>query len=227
MKRKIFLNQDLSNKKIIKITDNEIVNRINSVYRLKIRESLIFIGKDLFEGYYLLKEKNKDNLIFELQESIKRNILPKKEIIFYISFIKKENFELILSKSFELGVKKIIPVKTERSSWMFDKISERWLKILYKGLEIANWNYLPEIDKPINFEYLPENIYVLNKDGKPIKKFKFSKKISILLGPEGGFSDKELKILKNKHSKFVSLGKTNLRSETAFFICAAILNFSN
>lgn len=227
MKRKIFVNQDLSNRVIIQIVDKEIINRIINVYRLKIGENLIFIGKDLFEGFYLFKEKNKNNLIFEFQKSIKRNLLPPREIFFYISFIKKENFELILSKSFELGIKKIIPIKSEKSSWMFDKISDRWLKILYKGLEIADWNYLPEIEKPINFKELPKNIYVLNINGELINNIKFNKKISILLGPEGGFSDKELKNLKNNHSQFVSLGKTNLKAETAFFICASILNFSN
>jgi 16S rRNA (uracil1498-N3)-methyltransferase len=225
MKRKIFLDQNLANNQLLKITDQEIISRIIKVYRLELGESLIFIGKDLFEGYYTLKERSKNKLIFEFQESIIRNLLPPKELFFYLSFIKKENFELILSKSFELGVKKIIPVKTERSPWISDEVSERWLKIMYKGLEIGDWNYLPEIGLPINLKDVPKNIYVLEKNGKPINEIIFPHSISLLIGPEGGFSNKELEILKNKNSQFVSLGQTNLRTETVFFICASLLNF--
>jgi 16S rRNA (uracil1498-N3)-methyltransferase len=224
MKRKIFLYQELKNNKILTIKDKEVIKRIINVYRLKIGDQLIFIGKDLFEGYFLFKDKNHHSLTFEFLKPVLRKITPKRNITFYLSFLKKQSFEFILSKSFELGIKKIVPVKTERSTWSTKQISERWLKIIYKSLEISEWNYLPEILPPIELINLPSHIYVLDQKGTPINKIKMSNDISIFLGPEGGLSDREIEILKNKKSKFISLLPVNLKAETAFLVCASLLN---
>ncbi|MCS7184230.1 MAG: RsmE family RNA methyltransferase [Patescibacteria group bacterium] len=226
MKRKIFINQNLKDKEILKIEDPEIIDRINNVYRLKINEELFFVGSDLFEAKYLLKEKNKNKLIFQFREKIKRNLLPLKNINLYLSFIRKENFELILSKTFELGIKKIIPVKSERCSWTIDKISERWEKIILKGLEIADWNYLPKIERPLDFFDLPPKTYILDRNGQNITEINFPKNVSFFIGPEGGLSEKEYQFLRDNNYQLVSLTKSNLRAETAFFIFASILNFS-
>ncbi|GIW66320.1 MAG: ribosomal RNA small subunit methyltransferase E [Candidatus Parcubacteria bacterium] len=225
MKRKIFIDQKLNGREILEITDKEIIQRINNVYRLKLKDNLIFIGNDLIEGFYCLLKKNQNSLVFKLQHLNKRYLIPKRNISLYLSFLKKETFEFILSKVFELGIKKIIPLITERSSWFTNKISPRWLKIIYKGLEIADWNYLPKILNPIYLKDLPDNIYVLDKNGIDIKSINFDNKINIVLGPEGGFSEKELKIFKSKKSKFISLSKSNLKAETALMIAIGIINF--
>ncbi|GIW65939.1 MAG: ribosomal RNA small subunit methyltransferase E [Candidatus Parcubacteria bacterium] len=225
MKRKIFINQELNQDKILQIKDQEIINRINNVYRLKLNDGLIFIGNNLLEGYYYLTKKDKNSLIFKAKYLKKRKLMPLKEVFLYLSFLKKEKFEFILGKVFELGIKKIIPLKTERISWSTAKVSDRWRKIIYQGIEIADWNYLPEITNPINLNELPENTYVLDKYGEDIRNINFNYKIEIVLGPEGGFSEKELKILSSKKCKFVSLSKSNLRAETALMIAIGIINF--
>jgi 16S rRNA (uracil1498-N3)-methyltransferase len=227
MKRKIFIPLDLNKNRLLKIEENEIIHRIKNVYRLKEGEKIIFVDKNGYEGTYELIDKNK--FLFQLKNLNKRKILPQYNVNLYLSFIKKENFELILEKSFELGIMEITPLIAERSSWYTNEISERWNKILLKGLEIAEWNFVPKINKPIILKNIPYQSYVLDKNGIPINKIKLNKNkiINLIVGPEGGFSSKELTIFKNKKCYLVSIAKTNLKTETAVFVAISLINFGN
>lgn len=223
MRRKIFINTDLQKSEFIRIEDKDIIDRIKNVYKLKINDTIIFIGKDLTEGLFILKDNK--NFVFQKINLFKRNLVPRRKINLYISFIKKDNFELAIRKSAELGVYRIIPVISERSPWYFDKVSERWTKIIQTALEVSEWGFLPIIENPILIENIPQNIFVLDKDGVIFKDKLFKKEVNILVGPEGGFSEKELKLLNEKQAFFVSLGKVTLRSETAVFVTLSLLNF--
>ena len=50
------------------------------------------------------------------------------------------------------------------------------------------------------------------------------KKVAIMIGAEGGFSEKEIKLLKNSGADIVSLGKRILRTETASIVCAGLIS---
>ncbi len=221
MKRKIFINIDLENK--IKIEDKKVINRVKNVYKLKQGDTIIFINGSLYEGKYVFVDPKK--MIFERLEIYKRNILPKREINLFLSFIRKDNFEFIIEKAGELGVKSITPLITERCQWKTEIVSERWLKILYSSLEVAEWGFLPEIKNPVKLENMPGDSIILDKQGEKIDFNSTPLKLNIAVGPEGGFSDKEIKILKNKNCKFISLGDVTLKTDTAVLAALALLNF--
>lgn len=223
MKRKIFIDTDLSEVEIIKITDKDIIERIKKVYKLKPQDSIIFVGKDLTEGIFIFKDSK--NFIFQKIKSYQRKVFPKRLVNLYISFIKKENFELALRKCSELGVYKITPVICERSPWRSEKISERWIKITKTALEVSEWGFLPILENPIFLKDLPKNIFVLDKNGEVFDEKLFKNETNVLIGPEGGFSEKELKLLEEKEAIFISLGRVTLRSETAAFVILSLLNF--
>ena len=224
MKRKIFIDGTIGEKQILKIEDHSIIERIKKVYKLKPKDTIIFVGQDLIEGIFIYADPK--NFIFKKLEAYKRTASPKRKINLYLSFIKKDNFELVLKKSAELGVYKIIPVISERSPWSTNKIPDRWIKIIKSALEVTEWNFIPEIKKPILIKNLPDKIFVLEKSGNIYENSFFDKEeINILIGPEGGFSDKELKLLKEKECSFISLGNITLRTETAIFVILSLLNF--
>jgi len=223
MKRRVFLSTEIQNKEFLEIEDEKIKHRIKKVYRLKPGDFIFFVGTDLYEGKYVLIDISKCK--FKKIEHFKRTLLPPKEINLFLSFIRKENFELILEKASELGVKKIIPLITERASWITNKVSERWQKIVYSSLEVAEWGYLPEIENPIRIKDLPTNCIVLEKEGEIIDVKKLKNPINIVVGPEGGFSEKEKEIFIEKKCKFVSLGKITLKTESAIFVILSLLNF--
>ena len=223
MKRKIFVETEIHNKDFLIIEDEKIKHRIKKVYKLKPGETIYFVGTDLYEGKYVFADPFRWK--FQKIEIYKRTLLPSREINLFLSFIRKENFELVLEKAGELGVKKIIPLITERASWSTTEISDRWEKILYSSLEVTEWGYLPGIKTPIKIKDLPPDCFILEKEGEIIDVKNFGNTVNIVVGPEGGFSEKEKQVFKEKNCKFISLGKVTLKTETAIFVTVSLLNF--
>jgi 16S rRNA (uracil1498-N3)-methyltransferase len=154
------------------------------------------------------------------------------------SLIKKDNFELVLQKTTELGVKGIIPLQAERSIIKIDdftKKKERYSLIVKEASEQSERVSVPDIHnlakiEEINYE---DYDYVFlayareDKDNslmKALKELNQNSKVLFLIGPEGGFSKQELEFLKDKAIS-VSLGNTILRSETASIYVASVFRF--
>ncbi|MDK2822670.1 MAG: rRNA (uracil1498-N3)-methyltransferase [Clostridia bacterium] len=145
---------------------------------------------------------------------------------------KGDKMELIIQKCTELGVTKIIPILTERTVVKLDndkkkKRQERWQKIAQEASKQCKRATVPEVTEIIKWEqYLNsiddgEEIIVLWEDEltRGLKSYLQVKKklgsLSLVIGPEGGFSPSEITQLRNKGAKTVSLGPRILRAETA------------
>jgi 16S rRNA (uracil1498-N3)-methyltransferase len=154
-----------------------------------------------------------------------------------------EKFELVLQKAVELGVSIIVPFVSEFSIVKLepDRLESkmlRWNKIIKEASEQSHRSKLMEVLSPIRINDLRVNLSELNivadenqsnNGTNSLVKFLESnyKSITILVGPEGGFSAAELKIFSNLGFKSVSLGKRILRSETAaIYLISAISMFA-
>jgi len=226
MKRKIFLwHQEL--KEFLKIEDKEIINRLKNVLRLKNGERIFFLNNFSQEGEYELLDNKK--FIFKRISLKERELVPKRKINLYLSLIRKENFELILEKGTELGVYLFQPVLSQRSSLKIKEIPQRWFKIIGSALEVTNWKHTPEIKEVKTLgeilKEVKENFYLAHKSGEKINLNELPEEINLLIGPEGGFSEEEEKMIKEK-AKLISLGNFDLRTETACLVFLSLLNFS-
>lgn len=140
--------------------------------------------------------------------------------------------ELIIQKTTEIGVKKIIPVAMERSIVKLNekdakKKIERWQKISEVAAKQSKRDIIPKIENIIKISDLCNKIkgYELfivayeNEEEITLKQIlqenKEIKKIGVLVGPEGGIDEKEIEKLVQNGAKTVSLGKRILRTETA------------
>ena len=144
---------------------------------------------------------------------------------------KGEKLDFVLQKTTELGVKEITLLNSERSIVKFenskiDSKYERFNKIIKNAAEQSKRNIIPKLNKPINIENVPINdinIIAYEEESKNNQSTLFKtlnnelkgKVINIVIGPEGGFSQKEVNYLVKKGYTRVSLGKRILRSETA------------
>jgi 16S rRNA (uracil1498-N3)-methyltransferase len=154
-----------------------------------------------------------------------------------------EKFELVLQKAVELGVNTVVPFVSEFSIVKLepDRLESkmlRWNKIIKEASEQSHRSKLMEVLLPIRINDLRVNLSELNivadenqsnNGTNSLVKFLESnyKSITILVGPEGGFSAAELKIFSNLGFKSVSLGKRILRSETAaIYLISAISMFA-
>ena len=165
--------------------------------------------------------------IIEESDSITESFI---DITLGSGMLKDKKMDFVLKHITQLGVKKWIPFFCERSIpspniIKMEKRKKRWESIAKESLKQCNRSCLPEISEPLNFETLikqSENhdlkIAFWEKSGQKIKTLQNSvspKKIIILIGPEGGFSKKEILMAREKGFLSYSLGPRTLRAETA------------
>ena len=155
------------------------------------------------------------------------------------SLVKEQKMDLILQKSCELGVSEIIPINTTRSVVKLDKKEtkkvDRWNKILKEASEQSKRIVIPKINEILdikdlaNLDYDIKILCTVNELSTSIKKV-LSKdlngaKIILVIGPEGGFTDKEEELLINSGYISTSFGNRVLRTETASLYALSIINY--
>ncbi|MGQ9846768.1 MAG: RsmE family RNA methyltransferase [Bacteroidales bacterium] len=147
-----------------------------------------------------------------------------------------ERFEWFVEKAVELGIQEITPILCSRSEKKHIN-TERLEKIAISALKQSRQAYLPKINEVETFTKFIQNCDSENKaiaicKGNRIKLNDWMQKISkskytIVIGPEGDFTENEYEqALKNNFTP-ISLGDTTLRSETAAIYVAAVSKFMN
>jgi 16S rRNA (uracil1498-N3)-methyltransferase len=175
---------------------------------------------------------------------------------------KGDKMNLIIQKSTELGIRKIIPLITERSQVRHTDKIVRWQKIALSASQQSGRDKIPEIDSPVEFKDFLNSIPPLRKgdtggsttqSSPPLEKgdeegfynkviifseghknqdlkkvlssFKDVQQITLLIGPEGGFSKEEVTTAVKKGFIEASLGPRILRTETAPIAAISIIQY--
>lgn len=168
---------------------------------------------------------------------------PSREIILYQGLAKGNKMDLIIQKCIELGVKEIYPLMSHRSVVRIkdEKKEEskvnRWNQIAGEAAKQSKRDVLPKVRNIISFDNMiellknEENIIVPYEEERK-KSIEESltdinrKKVHLIIGPEGGFEEEEIKKLKNIGANIVSLGPRILRTETAGVVAATIILYT-
>lgn len=139
---------------------------------------------------------------------------PSGDVTLYFTPIKRTDD--LINMATQLGVKKLVPVITEHTTAQHINW-ERMKKIATEAAEQSNRNSVPEITTPIKFSNIDlSKIAFADERAAHGKKCELHTKInSILVGPEGGFSDSEFAALDTAGAIGISLGTTILRAELA------------
>ncbi|WP_330363871.1 16S rRNA (uracil(1498)-N(3))-methyltransferase [Butyrivibrio sp. MC2013] len=169
--------------------------------------------------------------------------LPSKIYLFQ-GLPKADKMELIIQKAVELGVFAIVPVAMKRSIVKLDEKkaaskTARWQAISEAAAKQSKRNIIPEVYKPISYKealqmakdldvrLLPyENAKGMEGSREIVSAIKPGQSIAILIGPEGGFDDKEVEMAVEDGFKCLTLGKRILRTETAGFTMLAWLGYT-
>ncbi len=146
-----------------------------------------------------------------------------------------DRYEWFLEKATEIGIDEITPIICDHSERKVIKL-ERFERILQSAMKQSLQCYLPKLNPAFSFS---EFIEKENSDQLFIAHCEETKKqslkdiltlatnVTILIGPEGDFSAKEIEIALKKGHKPVNLGETRLRTETAAIVAAHSVAFLN
>jgi len=155
------------------------------------------------------------------------------------SLIPPARFEWVLQKATELGVARITPVITSRttvrpSSRGAPHRMARWRRIVTEAAAQCGRATLPVVEEPQRLEAVVKTLglrYALLLTlaasgvslGEHLQRLGGAAEVVILIGPEGDFSPEEVSLAQRAGAQPVSLGKATLRSETAAVATLAIL----
>ena len=227
---------NIINNKIV-LKDEDLYHLV-TVLRAKEKRKIICIIDS--KRYFCEFSGNNNSYNVKILYEIIDNPELKVDIELYQALIRNENFDLVLQKSTELGVKTVIPTIFNRNVVKIEKAKEeaklnRYQTILKNSAEQSHRLIIPLIQKPIRIEDInleddevgivayenEKNISLQNIENDILN----SSKIKIVIGPEGGITKDEYNILIQKGFKSVSLGKRILRSETAAFNILSVVAY--
>jgi 16S rRNA (uracil1498-N3)-methyltransferase len=233
---RFFIDEPIHNKKIT-LLDKDLIHQLKNVFRLQAGDELIVLdnsGSEYLSKIELLSKEKAELTV--LESKLVHNVVDK-NIWILASLIKKDNFEWILEKCTELGVAHFIPIISERSEKK-DLNMERAHKILKEASEQSGRGTIPGLYEILTLEdavnyAVQEKVTMIafhlsgtlfnDEIKKQYQEKSKQQKIEVLIGPEGGWSDKEIEFLKSKNIPVYSLGNQVLRAETAAVAISSLL----
>ena len=220
-KIRLFFKEKIVNSKSIAL-DSEKTHYLKRVMRKKNGDKItIFNGKEQWEvelnlTEYTVKPEKKTGML---------GFVP--DIYLYFSLLKNKQTNYLIEKVCELGVKKIIPLKTEFSENFTPNLC-RLKKVAIEAVEQSNGILVPEIEKLSSLKEVLKNwnkerkVFFCDEDrkGKKISKIFLSKKdkVAIFIGPVGGWSLRDKQLFESIEVNKINLGKNILKADTAAIV---------
>jgi 16S rRNA (uracil1498-N3)-methyltransferase len=165
----------------------------------------------------------------ELVRAVDVDREPRVALHLAMAIISLDKFELVLQKTTELGVHSIVPLITERIEVRAERYrgkGERWQKIVFEAVKQSGRARVPVIESPATFDDLVQRAgtkIVFDADTTPSPQPKTFESATLLIGPEGGWSDGELRSAQEHGCVFARLGPRRLRAETAAIVATAVV----
>lgn len=230
-----FINSNNILNEIITINDKETFKHLSESLRLRCGEALKLIDENEVQYETLVLEITKKTIKVKIQKSYLSTRKLKYDIHLIQSVLKPDAQGLLISNATQCGVSKIIPILSDNCAvskkTLTDKI-QKWQKIsneAAKQCERANLAQVECIcDTGILKEYKNTNILVfaekyanITLQGSLADIDKVCP-IAVVIGPEGGFSEREFEFFKENNYKLISLGELIFKAPNA--VVAGISN---
>lgn len=220
-------NNKIDNK--ITISDADNYRHIARSLRARCGEKLLLIDENQIQYETKISEINSKEVICEIEKSY----LSKRDLEFDLflaqSPLRSDAQLTVMEKATELGVRGVYPVFTDNCALRVNK-QEKWQKVMFEASKQCERAKIPTCFAPTTFEEILQKdfdkIIVLAERSteKNLKQYlsenptKKSERILAIIGPEGGFSQKEFDYFRSKNLPLISLGDLILKAETAVIV---------
>ena len=230
-----FFKEDV-NEKVFSLKGEDRQHIVKSL-RMKVGEKLIVCDGNLTDYFCEIAEIKKEEVLLKVLKKEKNKAEPTVNFHIFQVIPKLSKLEFIIQKSVELGVKSLTPVVSMRSfSAINNKNAEkkliRFQKIAKQAAAQSGRGIVPKINDILNFE---DAILKMKKNDIKILFYEYADEklnkisvrenedVSLMIGSEGGFDEKEIELAKEEGILIKSLGKRILRCETAPVFALSIL----
>lgn len=219
-------------KDFITITGSD-VNHIKNVLRMKPGEKIRVSNQNGKDYYCSILELGEDFVQADIIDSEAANTELDAKIYLFQALPKGDRMETVIQKAVELGVYEIIPVAMKYCVVKLDaKKAEnkrkRWQAIAESAAKQSKRSRIPVVTEVMTFpeaaayakqcrvNLVPyENERGMAATRDCLKGLKTDDTISVMIGPEGGFAEEEIRLVREKNMQIISLGKRILRTDTA------------
>ena len=218
---------------LLEVTEKQ-HNYLVNVMRQKINAEIIVFNNTNGEFKAQIDQINKKSLTLRINSLLRKNTVSKHNLTLAFAPIKGDLNNLIIQKATELGINTIIPVLTDRTIVRNLKY-EKLKSIAIEATEQSNRIDVPEIAAFINLHQLcklkfDQVVFCYEQEKKQnilsiYKEIKKAHDIMVIIGPEGGFTEQEHKLITNQLNNVLSvtLNSNILRTETAAIVAIAII----
>lgn len=224
-----FINSNNKTDNKIVISDVDNYRHIARSLRARCGEKLLLIDENQIQYETKISEINSKEVICEVEKSY----LSKRDLEFDLflaqSPLRSDAQLTVMEKATELGVRGVYPVFTDNCALKINK-QEKWQKVMFEASKQCERAKIPTCFAPTTFEELLQQnfdkIIVLAERSteKSLKQYlsenptKKGERILAIIGPEGGFSQKEFDYFRSKNLPLISLGDLILKAETAVIV---------
>jgi len=218
----------------IAVSDKENYNHIVRSLRAKTGESLLLIDENEIEYKTVIESISGKEIIAKVESFAKSKRDLSYNLFLAQSPLRSDAQSVIIEKATELGVRGIYPVYTDncalKKSVINEKIS-KWQKIMYEASKQCERANIPKCFEMTALDTLVDDkmfhrviaLCERNTNGALKEYLKSNpanenENILVIIGPEGGFSDREFLMMKEKNLPMLSLGDLILKAETAVVV---------
>lgn len=227
-------------KEFITITGSD-VNHIKNVLRMKPGEKIRVSNQKGQDYFCSILELGDDFVQADILDSEAANTELSAKVYLFQALPKGDRMETVIQKAVELGVHEIIPVAMKYCVVKLDaKKAEnkrkRWQAIAESAAKQSKRSLIPVVHEVMSFKealsyakeckvnLVPyENERGMEATGEAFSELQKDDTISVMIGPEGGFSEEEIELVKEENMKIISLGKRILRTDTAAIATLSML----
>lgn len=226
-----FIDSKNVNTNVAVISDKENYNHIVKSLRAKIGENILLIDENQIQYEGVIEKITTNSIEIKITKNYKSNRSLQFKLYLAQSPLRSEAQSLIIEKATELGVEGVYPVFTDncalKKSVVKQKV-QKWQKIMLEASKQCERAYVPTCFEPSDLDSLLKSTYFdrvlafTERDANfnlkpylaqnPIKK---DEKILVIIGPEGGFSQREFEYFNKNKITTLSLGNLILKAETA------------